>query len=293
MTSLTAPVSEKEESKELPKLSHQGFGRPVSRPGSLPAFLSLLGGLLKPTTKPADVDPINVIDQHPVFAMIPYVLIGAVGKLNDLKLETKTRYITQLEELARILVGAPTNIEFPNLSVSVPNQDGKFHQLPPSLRFKKMEASARKVGAFIVTVKLAALNGKSLQDLETWNNADENVAQIVAQQLLNGQPIVGIVQRDTPDTFDDARLLAGALFAVLRDPKRYEFINDALSQALGFSHQNDRVLSPTASSLQIVPISNRRQHDVPTKTLLAKYEQQGMIRPSRAPAEIHAEGKAT
>lgn len=216
---MTSPLRERP--REIPKLSCKGMPNQSGDDTDSLNFFRILAG------------EANTLDHHPVHALIPYVIIGAVTKLNALSQETKARYLVQLKEIARNLVGSPRHIEFPSSILVLP-------PFPPTIPFKKMQASAMKVGAYIATVKLKALNNGNLQDLETWNNADEEVAQLVSRQLLSDRSIADIVANDTPDIFEDARLLAGALFAVLRDPDQYDAISEALGESLGVSYDHDR-----------------------------------------------------
>ena len=68
--------------------------------------------------------------------------------------------------------------------------------------------AARQVGRMIATQHVQTLNDRCIQDIETWDDADEAAAQAIAARLLQRQSIVG--------HGDDAQLLAGATLALLQ-----------------------------------------------------------------------------
>jgi hypothetical protein len=91
---------------------------------------------------------------------------------------------------------------------------------------------ARRVGYYIATAKLRSLNGHSIQDLETWDDADEQVARNV-QKNIN--------ENDLHVLGDDAQLFAGALLALCTNPSKYKPINKKLSNALEQSFWDDDI----------------------------------------------------
>ena len=70
--------------------------------------------------------------------------------------------------------------------------------------------AARRVGRLIATRKLKALNNHSIQDIETWDDADEDTAQAIADEILKNRSVVG--------RGDDAQLLAGATWHCSHTP---------------------------------------------------------------------------
>ena len=78
--------------------------------------------------------------------------------------------------------------------------------------------AARKVGHMIATRKFKALNGHSIQDIETWDDDDEAAAEAIAARVLQRQAIAG--------HGDDAQLLAGVTLALLQDPALYDRVFD-------------------------------------------------------------------
>ena len=99
-----------------------------------------------------------------------------------------------------------------------------------------MRAVARRVGAFISTAKFNALNGHSIQEIETWDDVDERAADGVRGLLAAGRSVV--------DQGDDAQLLAGATAALLDDPGIYERATAALNDALDSSYRHDPIWGP-------------------------------------------------
>jgi hypothetical protein len=71
---------------------------------------------------------------------------------------------------------------------------------------RAMQLAAKKVGKFIATHRLSAYSGSSVQDIETWDDADERIATRIAQYLRSDKSVIA--------QGDDAQLLAGANLAV-------------------------------------------------------------------------------
>lgn len=170
-------------------------------------------------------------DSHPVATVIPDLIIGAIKGLRSLSKEPKTRYISQIEDLA---VGCQQ--DRPTIMVEsgtrVPGFDA---DLPETINADQLRASAREVGLLITRLQLKALNNMSLEEIETWDDKDECAAQQVAIRLANDESIVG-------DDFDDAQTLAGALIAILRQPRKYDDVSDALRLAFDYSYESDPLL---------------------------------------------------
>jgi len=93
--------------------------------------------------------------------------------------------------------------------------------------------AARKVGGMIATHKFKALNGRSIQDIETWDDADEAAAHAIAARLAQRQSVVGFG--------DDAQLLAGATLALLGDAGLYDEVRKRLNDALDDSFKTDPI----------------------------------------------------
>jgi hypothetical protein len=170
-------------------------------------------------------------DSHPVAMVIPDLIIGAINELRSLSEEPKKRYISQLEDLA---IGCRPDCA--TIAVEsgtrVPGFDG---HLPEAINADQLRISAREVGTLIARLELKSLKNKSLEEIETWDDKDECAAQQVATRLANGNSIAS-------DDFDDAQTLAGALIAILRQPRKYDDVSDALRLAFDYSYESDPLL---------------------------------------------------
>jgi hypothetical protein len=173
-------------------------------------------------------------DLHPVHAVIPDLIIGATNGLSSLNQEAKARYLSQLEDLAAECMPDGTTVRV-DQGAGLPGQRFK---LPDELDLKQLRASARKVGALIATIKLRSLKGRSLEEIETWDDQDETAAQGVATRLANGDPLPS-------NEFDDAQILAGALVAILRQPEKYDAVSESLRHAFDDSYKTDPLVRPS------------------------------------------------
>ena len=70
-----------------------------------------------------------------------------------------------------------------------------------------------------------------MQDIETWDDADENTAASIATSLRAGKSIV--------NAGDDAQTIAGLTLAVLDQPERYEEFSELANAALDASFRTD------------------------------------------------------
>ena len=93
--------------------------------------------------------------------------------------------------------------------------------------------AARKVGRMIATQKFKALNHHSIQEIETWDDADEAAAEAIAALIAKDQAIVA--------HGDDAQLLAGTTLALLREAELYDKAQALLNSALDDSFRTDPV----------------------------------------------------
>lgn len=119
----------------------------------------------------------------------------------------------------------------------------------------EMKETARRVGAYIATAKLPALNGNSVQDFETWDDPDEETACRIANRLITNKSVAGMG--------DDAQLLAGGVLAFYQKPKQYKKINRHLGKALDVSFECDPIWNPPAapgfSETRRLPRRSRRK----------------------------------
>ena len=85
----------------------------------------------------------------------------------------------------------------------------------------------------MTTARLQALGNHSVQDIETWDDADEQTAIDVAKRIWDHKSVVGVG--------DDAQLLAGATVAVLDRRGLYASATRLLNVALDDSYAKDPI----------------------------------------------------
>ena len=169
-------------------------------------------------------------DEHPVDILRIYAAEGALSALSDLSKPSLKRWQDLITGVAQQATGGKTTIDI------VDSITGKTVR---TLKLNSMAQAARKVGAYIVTAKLNTLNGRTIQEIETWDDADEQAALGVFRALAEGRPILALG--------DDAQLLAGATMAYFDNPTRYEDITAALNDALDDSFRRDPVFGSYSS----------------------------------------------
>jgi hypothetical protein len=201
-------------------------------------FAVVLGHRPRPTTPvlstsagprdPANGD--NKMDEHPIDVLRLYLAIGVIESMAGLSETKRTGYVNDVEKLAKAVAAGATEVTLQGL-VEVSHD----HWLPvdTTVPFAEAGLAARKVGNLIATRQFAALNNHSIQDIETWDDADENTATAIANQILNQQSIVA--------AGDDAQLLAGATMAVVQEPELYDTATKLLVDALDDSYRRDPI----------------------------------------------------
>ena len=188
-------------------------------------------------------DPNDVMDVHPVDLIRPHVAIGAIQALTGLDATTKSDYVTTLETMADDCSGGATEI---GLVGQLPFGDNRALPLRHRVPIADMQDAARRVGSFIVSTRLRTLGGHSIQDLETWDDADEAVATRIAKTFALDASAVGIG--------DDAQLLAGATRAILDDPAKYDQVTKRLNDALDHSFAVDPLWGTPQPDLLWMPV---------------------------------------
>jgi hypothetical protein len=171
----------------------------------------------------------NRMDEHPVDILRLYLASGVIGSMKKLNAATRADYVRSVEAVARTsAAGAKVHLEG---LVSISHDD--WIPIKTSMPLSVAAKAARRVGQMIATKKLKALNNYSIQDIETWDDADEETARAIADQILKNQSIVG--------RGDDAQLLAGATLALLERPTRYDATRSLLNDALDDSFRRDPI----------------------------------------------------
>ncbi|MFM0336868.1 phosphorylase family protein [Paraburkholderia fungorum] len=173
-------------------------------------------------------DDRGVLDPHPTDILRLSLIQGAVEALTSLTLSTRQAYSDHLANLAHEL--APTAREV-NLTGYARVPSGESMSFDGFLPLSTLQESARSVGAMIATARLQALGGSSIQDIETWDDADENAAVTMAGRLASGVSIVGLG--------DDAQILAATTLAALRAPDAYDSLSMLANSALDDSFSTD------------------------------------------------------
>jgi hypothetical protein len=166
-----------------------------------------------------------------------------VESLIELSGDARRRYLGLIDSLAEWLAPAGGGsavtlrgaIEVtPDHWVAIGDDSGAV-----SVPLPKIPTAARRVGSYIATAKLRALGSRSIQEIETWDEADETTALgLIAKNLCARQAIRGLA--------DDAQQLAGAILAVIQEPGLYEAVNASLAEALAWSFERDPVVGYAA-----------------------------------------------
>jgi hypothetical protein len=179
----------------------------------------------------AEVQPGDIMDDHPIDLLRLYVAIGAVEGLKGLSASKRNDYVASIEAVAKLVSIGVTEV---GLHGSI-----KGAAKGPDTNMKLSDAveAARKVGKMLATEKFAALNNHCIQDIETWDDSDEVAAQDVCARVLAGNSIVR--------TGDDAQLLAGVTLALLQKPELYDAATKLLNAALDDSFDQDPIWGST------------------------------------------------
>jgi hypothetical protein len=141
---------------------------------SLAAFFSALrasesnkGAKLGPISNILPVQGSAPADVHPVDLLRVYLAIGVTSQLVSLSATAKTIWLTELSSLAAEAGGGVNTIDVVDIETK-----SRIQQLP----LEPMAEAAKAVGAYIATARLVALDGHSVQDIETWDDLDEHAA---------------------------------------------------------------------------------------------------------------------
>jgi hypothetical protein len=188
-------------------------------------------GKLPNESDPLDVDRGDLrMDGHPTDILRPYLALGAIEGLIGLSPPVRRLYSKAVEDAVDLTTGGQNTISFEGL-VEVTHTN--WVMIKERVPLRSMQRAAKKVGKFIATHRLSAYSGSSVQDIETWDDADERIATKIAQYMLSGKPVIA--------QGDDAQLLAGANLAVLSNPKYYRRCSKLLELALDDSFKRDPI----------------------------------------------------
>jgi hypothetical protein len=190
--------------------------------------------------------PTGDMDVHPIDLLRFHVAIGAVEGLRGLSPSRRNDYVASIEAVAGLVGIGVTEI---GLRGRVAVDRDKKIDVNADMKLSDAASAARKIGRMLATEKFAQLNSRSIQDIETWDDADEDIAQEICDKVLAGQSIVA--------TGDDAQLLAGVTMAMLQKPELYEPATKLLEEALDDSFDRDPIWGATLSGHALAAAGGR------------------------------------
>jgi hypothetical protein len=209
---------------------------------SLAAFLAAFRAHLKGSKRPdapkvaTDARPRDnegsddTLQDHPIDLLRFHLLLGAIDAMPKLDAAVRAAYVASIEAIATLIGSGVSTIHIEGMVNLGP---GKRIPVKDDIPLQLAADAARKVGRMIATQKFKALNGRSIQDIETWDDADEAAAQAIAARLAQRQSVVGFG--------DDAQLLAGATLVLLGDAGLYDDVQRLLNAALDDSFRTDPI----------------------------------------------------
>jgi hypothetical protein len=148
------------------------------------------------------------LDVHPTDILRYSVAQGVIENLTGLSSARRQAYLDEIDQLVAFCGGGADAIGLDGAARSFSGRTIDFNGR--SFAIADMQAAAHKIGAYVATTRLHALGGRSIQDIETWDDSDDGTALAIAAKLLHDQPVIG--------AGDDAQLLAGLTIAILRQP---------------------------------------------------------------------------
>ncbi len=178
----------------------------------------------------AHSDPRRALDTHPTDIVRPYLILGVMDTLTGLSEATRDAYAADLVQLADALAPHARTVTLTGYILGGP---GSHNWVETALELTEMQNAARRVGSYIASAPLQLFGGRSIQQLETWDDADEDAARRIASALIGGEPVAGMG--------DDAQVLAGATLALYEKPESYARITELLAAALDFSFDDDPI----------------------------------------------------
>jgi len=181
-----------------------------------------------------EVQPNGLMDDHPIDLLRLHVVAGAVEGLKGLSVSRRNDYIASIEAVAKLVsvgvseIGLHGRVEIgPANSIAVDT----------TMKLSDATDAARRVGRMLATESFRKLNNHCIQDIETWDDTDEEIAQEICSRVLDLQSIVA--------HGDDAQLLAGVTLALLQKPELYDAATSLLNAALDDSFDRDPIWGAT------------------------------------------------
>jgi hypothetical protein len=196
-----------------------------------PSFVLGLAAWLKMARKPPRFDSAiwfvagTPEDNHPVDLLRLYTLRGALKEMKGLG-RAKDAWLDDINAVIKSVTNEIGYIEFYYTDPLSPRH----------LPLAQLAVDAERVGATIVKQELRALDDRSIGDIETWDDDDEEVALEIKCAMVSNQalPVRGV---------DDARLIAGATMALCEGAPICSRINRMLGEAFAESYANDSKLN--------------------------------------------------
>jgi hypothetical protein len=181
----------------------------------------------------ASVGSNGVLDTHPPDLLRIWLAVGVVEVLGCLDPWWRAGYASLLRSVAQSLAPAAMTIRG-----EVPSGDTNtsLNWLVPAA---VMQQSAEMVGRYIASAHLKSLNGHTIQDIETWDDADERMAMACGRWIVGGAAL--------PDAADPSHLIVGATYSALLAPEGYERWNTSLCRALDALSKRDPVWGPAGN----------------------------------------------
>jgi hypothetical protein len=179
----------------------------------------------------------GLLDEHPTDILRFHLAMGVIANSWQLSYPTRLGYITLLEGAARLAAGAAQSVVIQGL---LPVAGSWPIPLNFSIPLQLMQQSAVFVGQFISSCPFRALAGRSIQEIETWDDADEASARRLCAELQSNGPV--------QCQGDAAQLLAGATLAVAQDLGNYDHIRARLHEGLDRLRERDPLWGNRLSS---------------------------------------------
>jgi len=196
----------------------------------------------------------DTLEDHPIDLLRFHLLLGAIDAMPKLDAAVRAEYVASIEAITTLIAGGIDTI---HVEGKVNLGPGKRLPVKEDIPLLQAADAARRVGRMIATHKFKALNGRSIQDIETWDDADEAAAQAIASRLQQKQSVVGLG--------DDAQFLAGATIALLRDARLYDDVQKRLNEALDDSFRTDPIWRGLTPSHVFAPHVFRQPGKKPKK----------------------------
>ncbi|HEX7841584.1 MAG TPA: hypothetical protein VF469_29140 [Kofleriaceae bacterium] len=216
------------------------------------------------------------LDAHPTDILRYSVAQGVIESLTGLSSARRKAYLDDIGQLVTLAVAGRAAITLDGAAHTDAGRAIDFDARP--FPIADMQAAARKVGAYVATTRLAALGGRSIQDLETWDDEDDGAALAITAKLLDGEPVIG--------AGDDAQLLAGLTLALLQHPDdaTYASATQLINLALDDSFARDPYWGPGAPDPRVLDAPRRARTDAddPEPMPAMRFTQGGEDHASRA-----------